>query len=135
MEEVDIMFKKGEYVIYKRDLCKIKDIKEKYFNDTDYYVLESNSDLSLTILVPSDTKLLRPLITREELDKLIEKIPSIGIIDSDSRMIENEYKKLLESCSYENLITIIKTTYLRNKERIDNNKKVAEKDSYYFEKA
>lgn len=50
-------------------------------------------------------------------------------------MIENEYKKLLDSCSYDDLISIIKTTYLRNKERLDNNKKIAEKDNYYFEKA
>lgn len=128
------MFKVGEYVIYKHDLCKVKDIKEKYFNNTDYYILESNNDSSLTISVPSNNRLLRPLITKEELDKLIARIPNINIINNSSRMIENEYKKLLDSCSYDDLITIIKTTYLRNKERIDNNKKIAEKDNYYFEK-
>ena len=129
------MFKIGEYVIYKRDLCKIKEIKEKYFNGVDYYVLESNNDSSLTISVPADTKLLRGLISKADLDKLIEKIPSINIVNNNSRMIENEYKKLIESSSYDDLITIIKTAYLRNKERIDNNKKIAEKDNYYFEKA
>ena len=36
---------------------------------------------------------------------------------------------------HENLIKIIKTTYLRNKERLDNNKKIGEKDQHYFEKA
>ena len=129
------MFKVGEYVIYKHDLCKVKDIKEKYFNNTDYYILESNNDSSLTISVPSNNVLLRPLITKEEIDKLIARIPNIDIINNNSRMIENEYKKLLDSCSYDDLISIIKTTYLRNKERLDNNKKIAEKDNYYFEKA
>lgn len=129
------MFKVGEYVIYKHDLCKVKDIKEKYFNNTDYYILESNNDSSLTISVPSNNILLRPLITKEEIDKLIARIPNIDIINNNSRMIENEYKKLLDSCSYDDLISIIKTTYLRNKERLDNNKKIAEKDNYYFEKA
>ena len=103
------MFKVGEYVIYKHDLCKVKDIKEKYFNNTDYYILESNNDSSLTISVPSNNRLLRPLITKEELDKLIARIPNINIINNSSRMIENEYKKLLDSCSYDDLITIIKT--------------------------
>lgn len=129
------MFKVGEYVIYKHDLCKVKDIKEKYFNNTDYYILESNNDSSLTISVPSNNVLLRPLITKDEIDKLIARIPNIDIINNNSRMIENEYKKLLDSCSYDDLISIIKTTYLRNKERLDNNKKIAEKDSYFFEKA
>lgn len=129
------MFKVGEYVIYKHDLCKVKDIKEKYFNNTDYYILESNNDSSLTISVPSNNVLLRPLITKDEIDKLIARIPNIDIINNNSRMIENEYKKLLDSCSYDDLISIIKTTYLRNKERLDNNKKIAEKDNYYFEKA
>lgn len=129
------MFKVGEYVIYKHDLCRVKDIKEKYFNNTDYYILESNNDSSLTISVPSNNILLRPLITKEEIDKLIARIPNIDIINNNSRMIENEYKKLLDSCSYDDLISIIKTTYLRNKERLDNNKKIAEKDNYYFEKA
>lgn len=129
------MFKVGEYVIYKHDLCKVKDIKEKYFNNTDYYILESNNDSSLTISVPSNNILLRPLITKDEIDKLIARIPNIDIINNNSRMIENEYKKLLDSCSYDDLISIIKTTYLRNKERLDNNKKIAEKDNYYFEKA
>ena len=38
----------------------------------------------------------------------------------------------MTSNTHENLIKIIKTTYLRNKERIDNNKKTTDKDTYYF---
>ena len=36
---------------------------------------------------------------------------------------------------YEDLIKIIKTTYLRNKERIDNNKKIGGTDDEYFKQA
>lgn len=50
-------------------------------------------------------------------------------------MIENEYKRLIDSGNFEDLIKIIKTTYLRNKERIDNKKKMSDKDNIYFEKA
>lgn len=129
------MFEIGEFVVYKRDLCKIVDIKENYHNNMNYYMLESINDKSLTISVPSNTLLIRKLITKEELENLIKRIPSIPIIESNSRMIENEYKELLNSNTYDDLIKIIKTTYLRNKTRIDNHKKIAEKDHYYFEKA
>ena len=34
------MFKIGDIIVYKKDVCKIKEIKEKFINDLDYYVLE-----------------------------------------------------------------------------------------------
>ena len=46
------MYKVGDYIVYKRDVCKVKEIKEKYYNNTDYYVLNPISDLSLKINVP-----------------------------------------------------------------------------------
>ena len=59
----------------------------------------------------------------------------IKAIDVDEKYIEAEYKKLLQEPTHEDLISIIKTTYLRNKERLDNNKKLTEKDTKYFELA
>lgn len=62
-------------------------------------------------------------------------MPTVDTINVDSKLAESEYKKLLDSDSYLDLIKIIKTTYLRNKERVDNKKKVSDKDKHYFEKA
>lgn len=129
------MYKIGEYVVYKRDVCKIEDIKN--VRNQDYYVLIPMSDKSLKITVPVDNKfgLLRNLITKEELEKLIEIIPNISIVECNDKMIENEYRTLMNSGKHEDLISIIKTTYLRNKERLDNNKKIGDKDNSYFELA
>lgn len=33
------MFKVGEYIIYKRDLCKVKDIEQSPITGEDYYSL------------------------------------------------------------------------------------------------
>ena len=41
----------------------------------------------------------------------------------------------MQNRTHEDLIKIIKTTYLRNKERIDNNKKTTDKDNHYFNQA
>jgi len=78
------------------------------------------------------SKCIRNLITKEEALSLIEKMIDIEIINLDSKLLETEYKKLLADETHESLIKIIKTTYLRNKERIDNKRKVSDKDEYYF---
>ncbi len=131
------MYNINDYVVYKKDVCKVKEIKKGYFN-TDCYVLVSIEDESLTINVPIENKLgkIRSIITKEEIEKLINSIPNIKPIkDINDKMLEQEYKKLISEDSYEGLITIIKTTFLNNKERIDNNKKIGARDDAYFKKA
>lgn len=49
--------------------------------------------------------------------------------------MESEYKKLISSGNYLDLIKIIKTTYIRNKNRKDAKKKISDKDKYYFDLA
>ena len=43
------LYKIGDYVVYKRDVCKIIAIKEKQFMNMDYYVLVPISDETLKI--------------------------------------------------------------------------------------
>lgn len=129
------MFKLNEYVVYKKDVCIVKEIKKNYFHNKDYYILEPINDKTLKINIPTDNKDLRNLITKEELTKIINKIPKVNIITTDDKLIEMEYKELLKSNNLLDLVKIIKTSYLRNKKRLDNNKKVGEKDQNYFELA
>lgn len=129
------MFKVGEFIVYKRDVCKIEEIKK--LNNNEYYILKPIDDLSLTIDVPTDNKFgyLRQIISKEEALNLIKKIPKIDIINSHERLIENEYKNLINTEKHEDLIKIIKTAYLRNDERLKNKKKISDKDDRYFKKA
>lgn len=131
------MFKKGEFVVYKRDVVEIVDTKINRMNHQEYYVLVPVNDESLKIDVPIDNRLghIRPLITKDEIENLIKIIPSIPLIETNNKLIENDYRILMNDTSHESLIKIIKTTYLRNKECLDNNKKVGDKDNYYFDLA
>lgn len=129
------MYQVNDIVIYKREACKIKKIKEKYYKDKDYYELVPVYDESLKIDIPVDSPYIKNLITKREIEDLILKMPSIPIIESEAKLIENEYKSLIASSKYEDLIRIIKTTYLRNKDRIDHHKKAGDKDLYYFNRA
>lgn len=123
------MFKVNDYVVYKRNVCKIKAIKDNL------YVLTPIDDESLIITISKDNNSIRSIITKEESLNLINSIPSIDIIKVSDKLIENEYKNLLNSGRLEDLVKIIKTTYLRNKDRIDNKKKIGEKDDNYFKKS
>ena len=131
------MFKVNDYVVYRGDVCKIVDIHHNALKNQDYYVLVPFNDDSLKIDIPIDnrTNSIRSLITKSQIDELIKDIPNIKVIESSDKLLENEYKNLLNTYSHSDLIKIIKTTYLRNKERTDNKKKVSDRDNSYFNKA
>lgn len=129
------MYKVGDMFVYKKDVCVVREKKEKYFKDKDYYVLTPLTDDSLKINIPADSKDIRDLLTKEEVEEIIKKMKNIEPIKSDAKNLENEYKQLMQRGTHEDLIKIIKTTYLRNKERLDNNKKTTDKDNYYFNQA
>lgn len=128
------MKKVGEYVIYRKEVCKIVEIKENFFKNQDYYRLIPISDKTLHLDVPinNPNNLLRDLITKTEVKELRKKIPSIKPIESQEKTLEDEYKDLINTGYLENYIKIIKTAYLRNQARLENKKKISDKDNYYF---
>lgn len=79
---------------------------------------------------------IRNVITKEEALNIINSIPKIKLITNiDDKYIEKTYKDLLYSGSLEDLIKIIKTSYIRNDNRRKNNKKISDKDQTFFNKA
>lgn len=131
------MFEIGSYVMYKQDVCVIKGIEKNKYTNLDSYVLAPVYDNDLKITTPVSNKVgyLRKLITLKEINKLIKEMPSIEVIKTDNRNLENEYRQLLHSGKHEDLVKIIKTAYLRNKKRSDSNRNIGEKDKEYFDKA
>lgn len=126
------MFNIGDYVVYKKEVCVVSDYREKLLKNRDYYSLIPIMDKTLKIDVPVDSVFIRNVIDKDAANDIIDNIVNISIIDSDDKMIENIYKSLLHDGSYDSLIKIIKTTYLRNNERINNKRKISEKDNNYF---
>lgn len=114
------MFKVGDFVVYRRDVCRIKDYLEKHIKDMDYYRLEPVSDNTLKIDVPVNNKYLKGVLTEIEVEEIINSIPNIEVIQVEDKMLEQEYKRLLRNDDYDSLIKIIKTTYVRNNQRLNN---------------
>lgn len=132
------MFKEKDYVMYKKDVCLVKEIRHNITKNQDCYVLVPIDDESLTIELPTNNRMgyLRKVIDKKEANKLINRIKNIEPLSNiNEKNIENTYKQLLYSGSHEDLIKIIKTSYLRNAARTNDKKKPSEKDSKYFEQA
>lgn len=132
------MYKKGEYAVYKHDVCIIKDIKENKLLGNTYYVMTPIDDDSLIIDIPIEDRMgyLRDVISSDDAKNLIERIRNIDPIeDINEKNLEIKYKELLNTGKYDGLIQIIKTTFLRNESRASNKKKISEKDSNYFKLA
>ena len=125
------MFRENEYVVYKNNVCQIKNVDEK----SGYYTLAPMEDDTLIIKLPIKTKAIRKLISKKEIEEIIKQIPNIPLIEDNDRLIENDYKELMHNGTYIDYVKIIKTTFLRNKHRLDNNKKVGDKDRHYLEVA
>ncbi len=109
------MYKINDYLVYGKDVCKVYEINEKRFNNTDYYLLKPIKDSSLKIEVPITSNKIRPVITKEELTEIIKKIPSIKPIEANDKFIENEYKRLLSTPTHENLIRSLKQLIYKTK--------------------
>ncbi len=123
-----------KYIIYERDVCIIEKVMKKYIKGIDYFILRPLNDKTLKISVPVTSKMLRNVISFDEANELINNMKNIDVL-KDEKQMENEYKRLLDTRDLNDLVKIVKTTYLRNKERIDNKKKISEKDDNYFNKA
>lgn len=127
------MYKINDYLIYKREVCQVKALTK--INNQDYYILENKADSSLKISVPlkEEKSLLRPLSTFKEITKPLDNIDNIKPLNLTDRNLEEKYKSLLQGNTLEDLIIIMKTTYLRNEVRKSNKKHLGDKDTYYQE--
>lgn len=138
------MFEKGSLLIYDTvGVCRVEDIgipsgipvsdKEKK-----YYKLAPVFG-SGTIYIPVDTKVfMRPVITKDEAETLLAKIPEIREDLCDTRnqkVLEDHYKASFQSHECEDLVQLIKTVYLKKQNLERNGKKTGKTDQQYMKRA
>lgn len=130
------MYLIGDKIMYRQDVCVVKDIRVNPYSHLECYVLSFLADDSLTVEVPVNAVgMLRSLISKEEIEDVIKKIPDVPVIKVVDTQLENVYKELLSSGNPLDLVKIIKTAYLRNQKRLENKKKIGEKDNNYLLRA
>lgn len=139
----NIMFKKGEYIIYGRSgICKIEDITQLSISGADkkrlYYELAPLNIKGNRVYFPVDKKdaNARKVITEQEAWALLDEIPNIEEIGvTNEKLREESYKQALNSCDYRQWVAVIKTLYQRKKARIAQGKKVGATDERYLKMA
>ena len=126
------MYKINDYVVYKREVCKIIDITKSKYTDNEVYILAPVDDSTLKIEVPTSNENIRSIIDRKTLDFVVNEIPRIDLPD---KQLEIEYKRLMSTDKVEDLVKIIKTAYLNTQERTNKKRRARDKDVIYFNKA
>jgi len=135
------MFEKGNFVINTTNgICEIKDIVTMNMSGTnkDYYLLVPLAEKTAKIYIPVDSAGKRIRLVMQETDawNLIKEIKNVHetYIENDKER-EKVYKEALSSGDPIRLVGIIKTLFLRKKERIDAGKKNTALDEKYFKLA
>lgn len=133
------MYKINDVVMYKRDVCRVVGKEKSGFTGEKCYILVPyhSTDASTRMQVPVSNKAghLRDLITKEEISELIQQTPDIETLENKPANMKSQYLNLLKTDSVKDLVCIIKTSYERNRARIEANKKVASVDDEYLQKA
>lgn len=133
------MYKVNDIVVYRRDVCKIIGKHRSDFTGEQCYILVpyEQQDGSVKMQVPVSNKggHLRSLITKEEIDRLIEETPDIERLENKPANMKSQYAALLKTDNIADLIRIIKTSHSRNQARREANRKMASVDDEYLQKA
>lgn len=137
------MFNVNDCIIYGRTgVCKIDDITTLNFDDIDkekkYYILQPLYSQSSKIYIPVNNNkvIMRKIVSEKEAKELIDSIPNIDIIWFDNEKLRDEaYKKSMYKCECKEWIRIIKSLYLRRKERQAESKKLSIVDERYMRSA
>ena len=122
------MFKIGDYVAhYKEGVCEVVNIGkiDMGSSDKEYYTLKPVYDAGGTVYTPVDNK-------RDQI-KEMPKIDNIGVTNEKQR--EGMYKNALLHNQCREWISLIKTSYGRNKKRLLAGKKTINVDERYMSSA
>lgn len=138
-----MMFDIGDYVVYGHNgICQVEDITNPGFSGVDkekkYYVLQPLNMKGSKIYSPVDNQkvLMRSVMSGEEAEKLIEEIPAIEVLwIGNEKMREESYKTAMLTCEPAEWVKIIKTLYLRGKDRMRQGKKITATDERYLKLA
>lgn len=110
------MFEKGDLIVYaSTGVCRVEDVGPSPFDPaTLTYKLVPLYDNG-AIYIPVDTKMfMRPVLTREEAETLIDAMPAIEGEDyagaKRPEMLEH-YRGFLQSHTCEDLLRLMKTLY------------------------
>lgn len=136
------MFKTGELVHYgSTGVCRITEIKNVKLSAKEikpYYVLQPLYQ-SCVIQTPVDNKkvFMRPIISKEEAESLIDTIPSIEVEEYHShvmRELTEHYEASIQSHNCEDLLELTMSIYSKRRSLGQQNKKIGVIDERFMKR-
>ena len=134
------MYKIGDVILYGTDgVCRVSEIaKRKFGKETSqYYVLQSVYRESSVIYVPVGNEKLeakmRTILSRDEIDSLIESIPKVENIWIDNEpMRKIRYKEIITGGNRNELVQMVKTLRAHRSEQEKCGKKMHISDERFL---
>lgn len=134
------MFDVGDYIVYGvNGICRVADITHPDIAGADvdrlYYVLIPEKARSSKLFCPADNDriMIRKVISTDEAKQIIAESKSIEPLNiPNERMRDESYKNVMKSGDCRQWVQIIKTLYIRKKEREEAGKKITATDERYL---
>ena len=136
------MFAVGDLIVYSgTGVCRVENVGPPPFAPKEkraYYTLVPLRSRE-TIYVPVDTQVfMRPILAREEAEKLIDRLPSIQeaqVKQQDYRALAQRYKEFLDTHRCEDLVQLIKAGYWKTQQQSRTGNKPSKVDQEFRKRA
>lgn len=133
------MYQKGDFVVYGANgVCEVGEVTKLNLDhipeDREYYVLyPRNHGGKIYLPVDKVNSKIRSIITREEAEKLIKKMPEIEpVVVKNEKLLDETYKKSIQCYDCMEWVCLIKCIYLRRQTRLSEGRKVTATDEKYM---
>ncbi len=132
------MLKIGEKVVYgKTGVCIVEGQCEKEIVRNQkrlYFILKPLGSENNTIFAPAEGNkvFIRPIITKEEADELILRIPEITQSSEGIELDKEQYEAMIATHNCEDLIGLTFRLYNKKKNALENRKKPGFVDERYM---
>ncbi len=132
----------GDHVVYcSKEICLIESVVKKCFdgkNEIDYFRLVPVNTNKSSYYIPCENceSKVRPLLTKDEIYKLIDDIPSADEKWYDDRSERKHiFRSVLKSDDYHEIISMMHSLHIHEQEQISKGKKLLASDERIMNEA
>lgn len=129
------MYEINDYIMYSTTgVCKLVDIveeKDRNFLKKQYYVLNHVYEKNTIIKIPTDnTKIfMRNILSKEEAKEILQSsVVNESIWIDNERQRSESFKTLVKSGEFTNWVKLVRTIFLKKKEKVSLGKKLNQSD-------
>jgi CarD family transcriptional regulator len=138
------MYKVGDLIIYSSTgVCEVTEIMESVQFGSDekqacYILKPLYQNCIITTPVDSTKVFMRPVISKDEAERIIDSIPSIqteAFMNNDLRQLEAHYKASFVSHCCEDLMELSMSIYMKKQLYMQQNRRFGAVDEKYMKRA